>query len=1315
MSKTKNNKPKTKLTQAAAVKDGKITGLEVLVNRRTGGANNIRGVEFQLLYSCFLILTMLDKESHQIRLEGIEDIDFLGEIDTTEYVQLKTSKNIIGASAFWEMKVLQNFLEAYKIDPAAKFKLVHNSAFTEGKLRGLFNRNYSNETLEYWKNRFKENGFDVLGIDFPAFIAAITIEKTNEIDLLNNCLKLLAKKYCLNVGTEKQYFNALFNSVFQWSKNRSTISKKNVDELIVLTTESFSKAPVNPAIQNSWLLPVNFEMTESTDIMDYFDGKAAKPIHIANNLPVKRPLWEKEIQESATGFDVTVIRASSGQGKSTLAWQASYSLLTEGYTIFQLNYCKDWDQASQIYDLIESRIYIGQIPLIVIDGLGHMVEGWGILAERLKERPVKFLITAREEDWVRYGYDHSKIKIKPVQIKLSQQEAREIYLQLKEKGKISADNNGWQEAWEKVEAKGLLIEYVYLLTRGQMLAERLQEQVKQLANENSGAAKAEILRLIALADIMDIKLETNRITQHIINTVRFDTDRNEVYRQLEQEYYIRFNEKYVEGLHPIRSRHLVDILHSSIQVSETLLQLFSIINSEYIFEFFKAVPSLISASEKDEIYKEVATALATKEVPNLVRALDGLMKYEAEKFWLANRSTFDRVATNIPAALEVFIFDTLPYTKLNMLRRLKEIDNNNSNYDEVIGLLDGLSPYDASKTDLFIFLKKLSLKIKPIDNPHSFKGLDFLARWYKCLNIEVPVLVNVNDDILLNVLRKQELDEAAELFGYYQVAFPVKYKQFTIKNKKEIISLLKKHTDTLAVEEDGGDIHIKYFLGADTGKANHQSMKRIDALSSFLPDYDRYCSKAIVLPFPYQQIFDVVIQDSVKQISKANLEDKFDVHINQIWHGALVANYRVGSLYEWQMQYIEIRQAGIEFAKKCVRLFEAYLEQNQARIKSAAQEWASPADKLLKSINSSKKLPKYNKDYIEKDKYKTEEETIKSWCTSLTNFRNQMVNIVAPKGNNDRNLAVINLDAVEYKLRAMQQAYNKITQETFDYYPTDELCSLELTWYSRLLKTVLFYVHMINAKNPGRIFVIKTDIERWYENTEKQKLEQLHSIIKGGAHDGLTLMLPDKIIKNENLKYAEIGIEGANLTDLSEDFTILVNKMLDFDKTEINFFTFVFISQGKAVCGIRVTKDYFSVIRKSIETGEFDKEEIDNPLPLFADNLKISSLPGVEVQKNIENIKDEAFFKIMQLLGKFLDYRENLDTDSDIESTWLSEINKQYRSEIEGMYSAAKSNLTVEEIEVFDECIEGCLGTGDISKQDVVDFMNHRLKSINLR
>jgi len=284
----KNSKIKVRKNRVKKREDPHVINSECsftidhLMKKRVGGSQNIKGMGFQLIYACYLILSKLsDKEKMQ--LDGLEDIDFINVISDNEYIQLKSSKNILNAGDFWELNVLQNFLEVYKINPQSKFRLVHNTTFSKGKLEEVSKKTVSLETLKFWEKKFINSGIDISNVIIKNFLNSIEFECVQELQLINQCLKLLLDKFKVNIGTEKQYFNALFNCVFNWSKNRSTIQIGDIHELIQLVTDSFSKFPQDLALQNNWITMVDFEAKTSGDLSDYYDGKAAKPIHVANN------------------------------------------------------------------------------------------------------------------------------------------------------------------------------------------------------------------------------------------------------------------------------------------------------------------------------------------------------------------------------------------------------------------------------------------------------------------------------------------------------------------------------------------------------------------------------------------------------------------------------------------------------------------------------------------------------------------------------------------------------------------------------------------------------------------------------------------------------------------------------------------------------------------------------------------------------------------------------------------------------------------------------------------------------------------------
>ena len=161
---------------------------------------------------------------------------------------------------------------------------------------------------------------------------------------------------------------------------------------------------------------------------------------------------------------VTVIKSSSGQGKTTLALKTQYCLQKE-YTPYQLINCSDRRTLRHIV-YFHARIRLGEKPLILIDNLDAHLSEWNQLVQ-LMQSDVKYnykiLITSRENDWYNYAGDlsniHSMNIIKPM---LSKEEAAAIFHTLQQAGHIHPKIKYWKHAWNQIADQEITDEYVYL-------------------------------------------------------------------------------------------------------------------------------------------------------------------------------------------------------------------------------------------------------------------------------------------------------------------------------------------------------------------------------------------------------------------------------------------------------------------------------------------------------------------------------------------------------------------------------------------------------------------------------------------------------------------------------------------------------------------------------------------------------------------------------------------------------------------------------------------------------------------------------------
>ncbi|MBO9204203.1 MULTISPECIES: dsDNA nuclease domain-containing protein [Niastella] len=1233
--------------------------LEVIMEGRTGGSINFRGVDFQTIYAVYAALSHLEPGgTRQVHFEGLEDLDMIDE-HLAEHIQVKTSVNPINANALWGLKVLQNFFEVYQKAPTAKFRLVHNSSFSKGNLEIFSARSFPADKLAFWKEKFNGDGLPVSSDELKSFFRQITIEQITTEQLENEIRKLLYQRYEVNNQAERAFLKSLFYHVFQWSKKRQTASVEDVVKVIQMVKDEHAKFPVNPAVQHDWIKEVSYNESDTTAIDEYYEGKAARPVHIAMGLPVRRQIWEEAILNGLASSKVTVIISSSGQGKSTLAWQVGQIAAMQGDSVYRLNSCRSWEQATAVYDFIETRLRIGQTPLIIIDGLDSGVQGWQELAGRMSDLPVKLLITAREEDWVRYGGDVSKVTIEQIPIKLSIGEAETIYEGLDRMGKIHKDIHAWQPAWEQTHSKGLLIEYVYLLTKGEMITERLAHQVKVLQREQGSAAKLEVLRLICLADILNVKLRTDRLTRFIQQTVRFEGDRNEVYRQLEKEYYLKFDSIYVEGLHPVRSKHMVDILHSHISLNETLLSVLQVVEGDKYYDFFIGSPFLVRNEGKDDYYKEAARIIGSGHVINIVSAIDGLMHFEPGRFWIHNQRIFDEVF--VTGGIELFVTDTFPFNQGGVLQKFPEthVETSGGNIKYLQQKGRELPVYSYQDSAIINLVRHLGAILKERTNVKWTKGVFYLYKWFDILGVVFPDIVEMDDQYLLTALEKEAISDAADLFRFYRAIRPAAYQQFISRHRETVIAWIKRKSAIISLTENGNDVRIGYLFYQDYEKANEESMVRINIVHAFFGDYERYCTEISQHPLFNDHLYAVAKQFAEKALPKDQIPDDFAIHINQIWKKTILLNYSSASVYEWQKQFFDFRFKAVSLVKTSLKVFEAYLSRDATKIDVASKRWMDEADKFLNDKQRLKQFPYYTVKYFEESSNQDEQQ-INTFFASFGNFINQMPGIFLPDEDKKRRLSIYNLRSAVCSLAAMQKSYQAILGYTHAHFCVDKLSEEEELIYSKLLKTSQFYAHLLKGgstekyPNPSRF------VEAWWQADRKGRLDRIHAIIRGYEKvSSMRFLLPSETIEEENLTGIIIGVKNCNLYDDNNNSVYhLILGLRELGKAEIDYVTFLFLNEKNEIVEVRrVYKRLFERMMVFAQTKDLDIDGNGNLI--IQENVSDSFIGKVRGQISLLNEEadeqDQRYVLMMLNIWQLSAYRSNL-SNHPVEREWLAAL-----------------------------------------------------------
>lgn len=876
--------------------------IDLLVTRRSGGRVNLRGIDYQLQYSICKALQVLstDSQSTAVRLEGVEDVDILHKlyVGSQQFYQLKHTSERMTASRLWDVGVLQNFLEVYLLTPHTEFYLITNQPFTDKNLSVLFESPVPASVQRYWTDKIAQfqsseraHGWDWSKFDLMTFCERLHIEVISEEWLRTETVRILTEQFAIGNQTESAYLHAFYYHFFQVARQGGTLSYADLMGLATAVRDDLAKGPLNPAIQYRWIEAVSFTPSSSKDYESYFDGQPARPAHIALNLPVPRTKTERQIADHLQTHDCAVIRASSGQGKSTLAWRVSYQLSQQrSYRIYQLHTCATPDGTGTLVDFLLGRVKIGETPLVVVDGLSAACASWAELASRLADQPVQFIVTTREEDWVRYGRDAYRVKLgEPLRLSFTMAEAEHIYHELRRLGRLHSAHRPWQVAWESVQAHSLLMEYVFLLTRGQLLADRLQAQIHQLNGEVDGGAKLQLLRLIATADDAGLPLRTSRLIRHLTKTFRLQSDQGELLRQLEAEYYIRFDQQYITGLHPVRSNHLTDLLHQGVSVADTLLELARLIEDSDAFRLGVALPDRVAAEEKVEFYEELAQAIVAKPPAAIAQLLYGIYQGEILRYQQRHRVIYDRTFQRGGYLLLPLLTVPFPNVNANYNKLLNDFSGDGANH--IIKAIEDLPAFPIKQTDLRLVVPSLYEQIMGLGKPIPQAGQ--LLRWFELFGESVPMLT---DPQLLHYLAELDKDLGRDLADALFTAHPEVFRQFALRQQAEITGWLKVKTQTLTLNVEGDRITAEYILTDElVSRANEESVGRIEIIRAWLPLYEQYETRAIMLPFPYENLLEAAKMNAHKMLTPATINSPFVLRLNRIWNDSLNQRFMVDS------------------------------------------------------------------------------------------------------------------------------------------------------------------------------------------------------------------------------------------------------------------------------------------------------------------------------------------------------------------------------------------------------------------------------------
>lgn len=1275
----KSNKKKGKVTSKTSY------NLTTVENSRDGGAIALTGFDYQCLYSCYTLLKFLRDETALIRLEGLEDIDtyVLEENKRIQHIQVKYSENRQDASYF--KSILKNFLEVYLYDISSNsrvFVLIYDFDIGDGNFKKLVNRRddeeLDNKATEYWINIIKQiqestPDWNWEGYCFGDFLRCLKFERVNRDSIKASIEPMLIERYDISTGNEILYSRSLFYLCFSKMKNRESISKSELDKYILEVRDDINRGAVNPAVH--WIKSIDFRKISASNDGMYYEGKKADPADIVAGLPVPRPDLENKIKSTINDSTITIIKSSSGQGKTTLAWRVAYEL-SDNYSIYRLSWCMDTRDLDFIVEYIRSRVKVGEIPLIVLDNLDAQLKEWNLLARLLQIHVgtnYRLLITTRESDWYLYSGDQSSLrKLQVINIDLDISQAHTIFNSLVSKGRIHPSIINWQCAWEQIEGKGLLIEYVYLLTHGEMLADRIAAQMKEIESQPDSKIKFDLLRKVCFADTIGIQLSSKKLSSFYAK--HQTTDVSSVIRYFEKEFLVTEVKPivYISGLHPVRSQHLLDFIHQFDPISKTLLDLLDIVEDSFISKLYANLP-LYLTNEKEEFYQNLVSRTKSKSYQYFVMALRGLFSGSVYRYYQSQKNVFDEV--NQCGGLSIFLADINPYSKferfeteIQTIASMCEILPEDQNLARLKVLVESIDKFNVQESDSYLYAYHLHTTLKDLPLKAVMDNFPELAYW----------LVNINTDFNLvssNVIGrfwkardKYSPEMHADLMLSWYLGDESEFLKYVEKNKIDILSYLKQATYSIILREqtENRDIHIEYFLLPSNAKsANTESMKRLNLICKFLPIYDTYSAVAIQPKVDsLENISSNMPDESMKNIPRRNLIIAFHQEYQKLWSNTILSNYEAPTVYDWLAFWNGIRQDIVTLWKKNIDIIDKKLNQKKISPRDL-NELDGLRNKIITQLKVEYPYPRQNRPF-ESIKFPEEVTKIKNiYFPSVRNYIGQMVGLLM-KVEKDSHLAIFNLRNAKKQLPEMQALFRSIIKQS-GYYSIqyNNLENDECAWIDKLLAYNLFYL-----KNSGTRKVRQKQVDTWMAEQNRDLLTNIRDAIQENSLYSISFEYPVCRLDDGTLFMFPLISDNIDLTNNAVS-TSLVLSLIPVSNFEIDFVIIILRAERANTVrpyGIRISKDFLLKAKRAVD--ENDDSHLATtfpPLPIEITQQMLDVFSTKYVIE-LESTKLDGYDVFFEKLWEYSQFRKYI-TQSE-ESGYLNEMQEKIKLEIISSYLA---------------------------------------------
>ncbi|HJQ37187.1 MAG TPA: hypothetical protein VKB93_08615 [Thermoanaerobaculia bacterium] len=369
---------------------------------------------------------------------------------------------------------------------------------------------------------------------------------------------------------------------------------------------------------------------------------SARLEHILAGVDVERREKVIEIEAAFRKSNVVIVHGASGQGKTALALRYLATTNPSAWR-FSVRELQDIPHARRVALALRSHADAVGVPMIVWLDVTPQDTAWTRVVDDLQSLSrTRVLITIREEDWTRAQTAGATLRSADVALTLDEPEGRAIFDGL-QRYRVSSEFLDFSDAWLRFGGRGPLMEFTYLVTRGDALEVKLEQQIRRLREDvrlgRMSANEIELLRRVAVATAAGGRV---RLRQVVADLSLGDPQAS--LARFEREYLLRVSPDglHAEGLHTLRSTSIARLLTRDVAFDpswlDTAIAVLPAIDEPHLESF------LLSLFSQPVDHERLKTALMNFRPhtwsggAGIVRALlwNGMREYTSENAQLIN-------------------------------------------------------------------------------------------------------------------------------------------------------------------------------------------------------------------------------------------------------------------------------------------------------------------------------------------------------------------------------------------------------------------------------------------------------------------------------------------------------------------------------------------------------------------------------------------------------------------------------------------------------------------------------------------------------